>query len=353
MPKECDIVLLTWNHRETTQKCLESIFRYTATQVRLLIVDNGSDQPGAKEYLESVRPRGNIAEVVLIRNQEDLGFSRGMNVGIRFCLSQQPAPYLCLVSNDVVMTPGWLSEMMRIAGSKSEIGLVNPISTNFGFYPPSEEENNEYGDRITRASKGKWRELGWCIGFCFLVKREVFEKIGLLDEIFGMAYYEDADFSKRAQTNGYLCALALGSYVYHAQGGSFGKHPQKSALFLRNEEIFYSRWQLEKPERICFVLNQNSNISSKALFRKIRDSANRLHRVWVLHINRREPAEFPNHWSVQKIGFSGPSFLFYPWALTYVLLKKKKFNKIIVDHSKLLSLFKGYQRRHHVQLELL
>src|SRR3989338_1273988 len=207
MKRVCDLVLLTWNHLEVTEKCLLSLFEHTDLLSRLVIVDNGSGQPGAKEYLQSVRPAGNIQEVIFIRNEEDFGFSKGMNTGLRFCLAHQPASYLCLVSNDVIVTENWLLELARVAELKPNIGLVNPNSTNFGLYPPSVERINEYGIKTTRSLKGKWQELAWCVGFCFLVKKEVVDKIGLFDESFGMAYYEDADLSKRAQATGYLCVL--------------------------------------------------------------------------------------------------------------------------------------------------
>ncbi len=353
MNKTCDLILLTWNHLEVTKRCLRSLFEQTDLPSRLVIVDNGSDQPGAKEYLQSVQPAGNVQEVVFIRNEEDLGFSRGMNTGLRFCLGRQPAPCLCLVSNDVIVTKNWLSELAGIAESDPAIGLVNPSSTNFGFYPPSMEKINEYGVRITRSLKGKWQELGSCIGFCFLAKREVFEKIGLLDETFGMAYYEDADFSKRTQAAGYLCVLAEGSYVYHEQGKSFGKQQEKSPLFLKNEEIFYFRWKMNKPGRIGYILFGNNHSDPQEFSRRIRELANQFNKIWILCQRGELGKILPNHWNVQKIFFSGPSFLFNLWSLSYLLVKKKKFNAVFVDDPRLLAFLKRFQWKYQGELRLL
>ena len=349
----CDLILLTWNHLEITQRCLESLFRHTNLPSRLIVVDNGSDQPGASEYLQTVQPRGSIQEVVLIRNDQDIGFSKGMNTGLRFCLSKQPAPYICLISNDVIVSDGWLSELVQVAASNPTIGLVNPNSTNFGFYPAQGEEINEYGIRMNRACQGRWQELGSCIGFCFLVKKEVIDKVGLFDETYGMAYYEDADLSKRAQAVGYLCALAQGCYVYHEQGESFGKHQQTSPLFLRNEEIFYSRWGMKKSSRISYILTTKNSGVLNSLSQKIRQSANQFNKIWILCCQGTNGTKFPNHWNVRKIFFKGPRFLFSLWSLVYLLLKKKKFNTVFVDSPQLLCFLRNYQNRYQTQLQLL
>ncbi len=61
------------------------------------------------------------------------------------------------------------------------------------------------------AEKGKFIELGACIGFCMVVKKSLIDEIGAFDEIFGMGNFEDTDFSMRAKKNGYICARALGA----------------------------------------------------------------------------------------------------------------------------------------------
>ena len=367
---ECDLVLLTWNHLEVTQSCLESLFAHTDLPSRLVIVDNGSDQTGVKEYLESIKPSGSIRQVTLLRNEQDLGFSKGMNSGLRFCLSQNPAPYLCVISNDVIFTQGWLSELVCVPEKNPTVGLVNPNSTNFGFYPPAKgnrqevesktrtdkrlviDEINKYGVKISYSFKGRWQELGSCIGFCMLVKREVLEKIGLFDEVYGMAYYEDADLSKRAQSTGYICALARGSYVYHEQGESFGKHREKSSLFLKNEELFYSRWKMPKPGRLCYIFGNRSHEMSGPLFSEIKNLANQFNKIWILFRGGENGHQMFRHWNVQERFFRGPSVFFYFWVLVYLLSKKKRFSMVFIDTLPLLTFLKNCQKRYQSELRL-
>ncbi|MBI1976642.1 MAG: glycosyltransferase family 2 protein [Candidatus Omnitrophica bacterium] len=352
MSVQCDLILLTWNHLEVTRRCLGSLFQRTDFPCRLILVDNGSDQKGVIEYLNAVRPDGPIKSVVFLRNEEDLGFSRGMNRGLRYALEHQPARHLCVISNDVVMTDGWLSELIRIADRLPEIGLVNPVSTNFGFYPPNENKINEYALRLTRHEKGKWQELGSCIGFCFLIKREVLEGVGLFDEVYGMAYYEDADLSKRAQAAGYLCALAQGSYVYHEQGESFGKQQQKSQLFLKNEKIFYSRWNMSGPERICWILCDKRDKVDASIFKKMRLLANRFNKIKVIYQDQAIAEKIPNHWNIQSVCLGKTPAPFFIGAWGYLLLKKKKFDRIFVDRPGLIGFLKNSQRRYQRELQL-
>ena len=350
-----DLILLTWNHLEITQRCLESLFSYVDIPSRLVIVDNGSDQPGVREYLQTVTAKGKIQEVIVLQNEEDFGFSKGMNRGLQFCLANNPKDYFCLVSNDVVATQGWLSELVRIAQAQPDIGFVNPNSTNFGFYPPGRDKKekkkaiNEYGMRISQSSKGKWQELGSCVGFCFLVKKEVLDKIGLFDEVYGMAYYEDADLSKRAQSAGYLCALAEASYVYHEQGSSFGKRQEKSPLFLKNEEIFYSRWKMQRPGRICYIIDQPVNRTSNRLQEKLRRTANEFNKVWILCRDKDYAEVIPNHWNIQKVFLLG-SALFFSWrAWLYLVFKKKKFDLLFVDNPDLIEFLRKTQNRYQTE----
>lgn len=350
METQCDLVLLTWNHLEVTQRCLKSIFQYTDIPSRLLIVDNGSDQPGAAEYLKTIKPERAVREVVCLRNEADYGFAKGMNRGLGYVLEHQPANYICVISNDVVMTSGWLTELTRIAAARPDIGFVNPLSTNFGFYPDQGVDINKYGLDVTRSGKGRWRELGSCVGFCFLTKKEVLEKTGLFDEIYGMAYYEDADLSKKAQSAGYRCVLAEGSYVYHEQGKSFGKGQEKSPLFLKNEEIFYSRWNMPRPRRILYLLKNSSGEKRRQLSEEIRRLANQFSKVWVLDAAN---GEVPNHWNVQKIFYAGPSLMFALRALIYLFFKKKKFDTVFVDDSDLVGFLKKTQKRYREEFKII
>ncbi len=235
-PIVCDLILLSWNHLEETQPCLESLLACTVMPCRLFVVDNGSEAD-VRAFLAMVKPRGAIKEVVVLQNETNEGFPRGMNRGIR----ASSAPYVCLLNNDLRFTRGWLAEMMHVAAANPSIGVINPRSSTFGNYPPAGTSLQAYADGL-RVQHGFFTEVGMCIGFCMLIKREVLEKIGGLNEEVERIFFEDEDFCMRAQQAGYQCVVVAASYVYHAEHKTVQKMPEREALFARNRQWLRQRW---------------------------------------------------------------------------------------------------------------
>jgi len=232
----CDLVLLSWNHLEQTRPCLESLFRTTSVPCRLVIVDNGSE-PEVRAFLARVKPQGAIREVVLLQNESNEGFPRGMNRGIR----ASRAPFVCLLNNDLRFTSRWLDEMLAVARANPEVGVVNPTSNTFGNTPPKGVSLDTHAERLT-ARRGQYTEVGMCIGFCFLVKREVLDQLGGLSEEVERIFFEDEDFSIRAQRAGFQCVVAQAAYVFHAEHQTVKKMPEREALFARNRRWCHERW---------------------------------------------------------------------------------------------------------------
>ncbi|MBI2495124.1 MAG: glycosyltransferase family 2 protein [Candidatus Omnitrophica bacterium] len=232
----CDLVLLSWNHLEETRPCLETLFASTGVPCRLLIVDNGSE-PEVRAFLRTVTPRGHITEVTLLQNEQNEGFPKGMNRGIQ----ASTAPFVCLLNNDLLFTKGWLEELIDVAGTHREIGVVNPSSSTLGNRPSRGESLQEYADSL-RPLHGVYTEVGMCIGYCILIKRAVIDRIGGLSEEVERAFFEDEDFSARAQQAGFQCVVAEASYVYHAEHQSVRHLPEREALFAKNRKWCEERW---------------------------------------------------------------------------------------------------------------
>ena len=81
-----------------------------------------------------------------------------------------------------------------------------------------------------------------CIGFCMLIKREVLDHVGGLNEEVERIFFEDEDFCMRAQQVGYQCVVAAASYVYHAEHRTVKEMPEREALFRRNREWCRTKW---------------------------------------------------------------------------------------------------------------
>jgi GT2 family glycosyltransferase len=232
----CDLVLLSWNHLEETKPCLESLLATVKTPSRLLIVDNGSEPP-VRAFLSGLRPSGAIKEIVVLQNDTNEGFPKGMNRGI----AASQAPFVCLLNNDLEFTEGWLEELLEVARQSSSVGLVNPASNTFGQRPPAGVSLRAYAERL-QARRGRYVEVGMCIGFCLLVKREVLERIGPLSEEVERIFFEDEDFSMRAQAAGFQCVVAEAAYVHHAEHRSVRQIHEREAIFQRNQRWCHERW---------------------------------------------------------------------------------------------------------------
>ena len=236
MKIECDIVLLSYESPDLLEKCVESVLELTNVKSRLIIVDNGSRNKQVVSYLSSVHGNDTVT-VEKVFGEKNVGFAAGMNKGMRL----SDSPFVCLLNNDCIVTKGWLREMIQIAKSDKAIGLVNPQSNTFGSRP---DEGATLGDHAELISdrKGKYTEVGCAIGFALLMKREVIDRIGFLDEAYEGVCYEDTDFSIRASKSGFIPVVAEGAYVFHKEQASRRTLKGKNLIYRKNRKIFEDRW---------------------------------------------------------------------------------------------------------------
>ncbi|MBI1992790.1 MAG: glycosyltransferase family 2 protein, partial [Candidatus Omnitrophica bacterium] len=232
----CDLVLLSWNHLEQTTPCVESLFRTADVPCRLFIVDNGSEPP-VREFLRAVRPRGMIQEVILLQNERNEGFPRGMNRG----LQASRAPYVCLLNNDLLFAPTWLSRLIEVAEAHPDLGVLNPESSTFGNVPPPGMSLDRYAESLA-CRRGAYVEVGMCIGFCLLITRGLIDRIGGLTEEVERIFFEDEDYCMRAQAAGFRCAVVQSAYVHHAEHKTVSRMREREAIFSRNQRWCHGKW---------------------------------------------------------------------------------------------------------------
>jgi GT2 family glycosyltransferase len=323
---KCDIVIPVWNQLELTKSCVDSVVKYTEdVDYRLVIIDNASGGE-TKDYLEGLKSA--IKDrVLLIRNQNNLGFVRAVNQGMR--LSQ--APYVCLLNNDTLVTAGWLSEMIKVAASSPRIGLVNPSSNNLGQRPLKNEAINTFASRL-KTDSGKYIELGAAIGFCMFIKKEVIDKIGVFDEIYGMGLFEDTDYSRRAVKEGYICARAVAAYVWHKEGTSFGRSGAFDENFERNRQIFEFRWG--KRRWIAYVLDGADDLTLAKFGRDALVAARKGFWIWSFS---KKHLDLPAHSNIIAAEFGRN---FYANTLFKILFKKKRFSEVYVTREAFANVLK-------------
>lgn len=224
-----DIILVAKNQLEYTRICLESIFTNVSSPFRIIFIDNASTDETPAYLAGSIGRCPGHGSVVVIRNEENLGWVKGLNQGIR----RSEAPYVMFLNNDTEIFPGAIEEMISLAASDPHVGSVNPASNEFDI----DRKNWE----VTKKREGQRTELYHAAGFCMLLKREAIEQVGEIDEIYSPGYFEEMDYSERMRQKGFFCVLARGAYVFHYGSRSF-QSSEKQALWERNEKVFYSRW---------------------------------------------------------------------------------------------------------------
>ena len=334
----CDIVIPVWNQLALTKDCIESIFKNTASaDYRIIIVDNASDD-ATKNYLEGLSktwPR----QIVLIRNEKNLGFIKAANQGI----AVSSAPYVCVLNNDTLVSKNWLKEMIAIAGAADDIGIVNPSSNNLGQKPAACEPLELYAEKIAGQS-GQLIELGSAVGFCMLIKRKLFEKIGVFDEIYGMGNFDDTDFSRRAVQAHYRCVRACGAYVYHRENSSFKKVGTFDDDFNRNREIYEFRWG--KPKRVAYILDKIDTNTLKNMNGDAMNLARNGNWIWYF---MKDPVAAPRHSNIIIKYF--PGGWFYPKTIFNILKKKKKFDEIVVGEKRLGKFLAGLNFIHKAAIK--
>ena len=259
------VIVLTWNGLEVTRACVSSILqRTTHPDFRVVVVDNASTD-GTASYL-----RG-LDGITLIENEENLGFVKGNNAGIRATDTD-----VVLMNNDTeIIQDDWLEQMQKVAYTAPDIGIVGcrlvnddgdlvhagtymPVPSYWGQeYPGGEKDIGQYtGDA----------EVEGVIAACVYIKRELIELIGPLDEDY-FSYYEDTDYCMKARQAGYRVFRCGGATVKHLENASTDLNRMDfSGTFRRSREVFMSKWKNAIDSRYTRRLTWHSFISGTDVF---------------------------------------------------------------------------------------
>ena len=233
------IIILTYNKLEYTKSCIESIRKYTdRDSYELIVVDNHSTD-GTVEWLQQQ------ADIHAIYNSENLGFPKGCNQGMTIAVGDN----ILLLNNDVIVTYNWLNKLRNCLYSCEDIGAVGAVTNNCSNYQmipvsyPSLEEMHKFAYEYNLSQREQWEERLKLVGFCLLIKREVVDKIGCLDEMFTPGNFEDDDYSVRIRRAGYRLMLCRDTFIHHFGGASFrADQKEYASLLVENCKKFESKW---------------------------------------------------------------------------------------------------------------
>jgi GT2 family glycosyltransferase len=240
------IIVLNWNGKKDTLACLNSLEKLSYPHFETIVVDNGSNDDSVPAI------RAQFPHVHLIENQTNLGFSEGNNVGMRVALEHN-AQLLFLLNNDTIVAPDILERFIEMFQSNPQAGILgakiflhdqqdtidhlggtwNPKTGTFTFIGLREKED-----------PSRWQtpqEIDYVCGAGLIVKREVVEKIGLLEPRFFLIW-EESDFCFRARRAGYLTFTCPQAKLWHKVSASFvGGKPHSTYFWWRNRLLWIER----------------------------------------------------------------------------------------------------------------
>jgi GT2 family glycosyltransferase len=239
------VVIPNWNLKNDTIMCIQSILAGSYAPKRIIVVDNGSSDGSVKVISKYF---GKAIDIIV--NEENVGFAAAVNKGVKYALSQG-ADWVLILNNDTIVAPDMLEQLMAVATCRPDIGILSPAI--FCYNQP--DRIWRLGDRHPSWSPIPFKvpanvlrtekvllPVDYVTGCGMLVRREVFQAIGMFDEGYFM-YYEDADFCRRAKRAGFYIACVPTARMWHKISGSTWRDVSyQRYLKTRSRVKFYRRY---------------------------------------------------------------------------------------------------------------
>lgn len=261
------IIALNWNTHSVTCDFLKSIRENcTYPNIEVIIVDNASDDDPTSLFQSS------FPGLQVIRNERNLGFSGGNNIGIR----KAKGDFLFIVNNDTEFTPGLLEGLLDIFRQYPDAGVVSP---KFHYYfqkgtieyagyenvNPFTGRNGMIGCR--EKDEGQYDEVKithYAHGGGMMVSRKVIEEVGPLYEPFFL-YYEEFDWCTKIKKAGYKIYYQPKSLIYHKESMTTGKSSPLKTFYITRNRILFMRRNAPLPGLmvflawfVCFTIPKNT-----------------------------------------------------------------------------------------------
>lgn len=311
------LIILNFNGKQDTLELLDSLTSLSKKdfEFETIVVDNASSD----ESVKVVKKR--FPHVTLLANSDNLGFAEGNNVGIRYGL-KSGADFFFLLNNDTLVAKDTLSKLIDVAISEKKGGIFGP---KIYFSKGAETHKEEYrGDELGKViwyaggkldwdnvvashrgvdevDRGQYEELvktTFVSGCAMLIRREVFEVVGLFDKKLFL-YYEDVDLCMRARKKGYEVYYVPTSYVWHKNAGSSGGSGSDLHVYYmtRNRLLIgmrFSPWKtrLALMREALVVLMQGNGTQKQAVGDFLRKQYGKRTKMWAWKIPQINLAKF-------------------------------------------------------------
>jgi len=232
-------VILNTNRRDDTMACLDSIRKNTYQNYKTLVLDNASTD-GSIDAIHATFP-----EVEIIALQQNLGYAGNNNVGVRAAMAQE-ADWVFVLNEDTNLAPDCLEQLVVIGESDPHIGIVGPmvyhhdeptIIQSAGGALGSDWNSRHLGQN--EADTGQFpkpHDVEWISGCAILVRRQVIEQVGALDDEF-FYYWEEVEWCLRARERGWRIVHIPQAKLWH-KGVQRNYRPKPSVVYYATRNRF-------------------------------------------------------------------------------------------------------------------
>lgn len=261
-----DVVVPVYNALEDVKKCLNALEIYQdGFNLQVIIVNDASDS----ETTDWLKKYSQVKKsVILIDHKQNQGYTKAVNSGLK----QSRADYVIALNSDTLVTQGWLKGLHDCINSSPKIGITGPLSNAASWQSVPELMDDagfkvnelplgfsptDFASLVNKVSEKRYPKVNVINGFCFMIKREVIDAIGYMDEVnFPIGYGEENDYCIRAANSGFELAIADNAYVYHSKSKSFG-HSQRKTLSQKGTEALIRIHGKQKLESLTHNLKQH------------------------------------------------------------------------------------------------
>jgi GT2 family glycosyltransferase len=242
--KRASVVLVTHNSLIYTKMCLMTLFGSGwHSGDELIIVDNASSD-GTPDFLRDVIRLNPFVRILF--NRENRGFAAANNQALAIATGD----VLILLNNDTLPLPGWRNGLLRWLEDPG-IGLVGPVTNRTCNEAQIDAPYRTFGEMrqfartYTVTHCGRSADISMLAMFCLAMRRDVFERVGALDEQFEVGMFEDDDYARRVRAAGYRIVCAEDVFVHHFGQGSLGElclTGEYDRLLTANRRRFEQKW---------------------------------------------------------------------------------------------------------------
>jgi len=245
------IIIPTYNNLFFTQQIIGLIQQTTKIDYEIIIVDNGSVEPGMQEYFnwlekemeDSDGPRWTFGGLKIIRNGENLGVAKAWNIGIK----NSDGEIIAILNNDILIGNDCIERMVKVLNENPDVWCLSPAFTRLSM--PENWHEIELKQRFAPqqiVSGGK--------GFFFMFMRGTMAKLekpkeGLfIDEQFGMLWYEDTDLWERFKKAGHPAMSVNNILVHHFESKTIALIDNANKYKAENREKFLNKYNIKQDE---------------------------------------------------------------------------------------------------------